>query len=138
MSDNVPTLSTYDVQRLEPLLAMTTTPAYRVPEHLAVLATKVYECVEAAPASIPDDVVTMNSRVRLQDLSSSQEIVCTLVFPRHADAAQQRISVLAPLGASLFGARVGNRVLVPTPQGAREFLIEELVYQPEAAGCYDL
>ncbi|HET8700051.1 MAG TPA: GreA/GreB family elongation factor [Nitrococcus sp.] len=136
-ANNVLTLPSHDVQRLVPLLSTTMGPAHHLPEHLAALAAKVYECVEAAPACVPDDIVTMNSRVRLLDLASDQEITCTLVFPQHADAALGRISVLAPLGASLFGAQVGTRILAHTPQGAHEFLIQGLIYQPEAAGCHD-
>lgn len=132
------TLSTFDVQRLEPLLSQLTAPAAELPDYLAALAAKLAECEETPPVGVPPDVITMNSCARLKNLTTGGEMICTLVFPRNADAAAGRVSVLAPLGAALFGARVGATVEVASPQGVRRFLIEQLLYQPEADGRYDL
>lgn len=131
------TLSTYDIQRLEPLLDSTAS-ADSLPVHLSALVIKLYDCTEATPVAMPADVVTMNSRVRLRDPDADREAVYTLVFPHQANAAEGRISVLAPLGAALFGARVGDSVAVASPGGERRLLVQELLYQPEAAGRYDL
>jgi len=137
MNESIVALSSFDLQRLEPLLARSGAEA-DLPDYLAALSARLCDCEERPPAAVPSDVVTMNSRVRLLDLRSNRAISCTLVFPRAADSAEGRISVLAPLGAALFGARVGATITVDSPRGEQRFRIEELLYQPEAAGRYDL
>jgi regulator of nucleoside diphosphate kinase len=51
-----------------------------------------------------------------------------------ADIAKKRISVLAPLGTALIGYRAGDRVEWRTPGGTKRFQIEDVLFQPEAAG----
>ncbi|WP_193222233.1 GreA/GreB family elongation factor [Alkalilimnicola sp. S0819] len=131
------TLSIFDVQRLEPVL-LREAGGHEQPEHVLELAARLYACDQAQPESIPTDVVTMNSRVRLEDMNSGRHIEITLVFPRLADSASGCISVLAPLGSALLGARVGQTVEAHTPAGERSYRIEALLYQPEADGRYDL
>ena len=56
---------------------------------------------EVLPARrIAPDVVTMNSEVRVRDLDANETVTFRVVFPRAADAAAGRISVLAPLGTA--------------------------------------
>ena len=63
---------------------------------------------EVLPAvRIGPDVVTMDSEVRVRDLDTHEAIVFRIVFPRSADAAARRISVLAPLGMAVLGRRAG-------------------------------
>src|SRR5690606_41638020 len=100
-------LSSFDVQRLEPILARNPS-AHALPDHLGMLLKKINDCIEVPPPGVPPYVVTMNSKVRLLDLDAGREMECTLVFPLKADADEGRISVLAPLGAALLGSRVGN------------------------------
>ncbi|HOG24153.1 MAG TPA: GreA/GreB family elongation factor, partial [Candidatus Omnitrophota bacterium] len=52
--------------------------------------------------------------------------------------AKNRISILAPIGMALLGYRVGDIVEWKVPAGTRRLKIEEVLYQPEAAGEYDL
>ena len=93
---------------------------------------------EVAPAEVPNDVVTMNSRLTLKDLTSGKAITCTLVFPQDADASRQQVSVLAPLGMAVLGYRVGDKISWHMPHGEHQLEIEEIHYQPEAAGDYHL
>lgn len=130
-------LSTFDVQRLEPLVARNG-PVHSLPEHMSVLLAKIYNCIEIPPVAMPPYVVTMNSEVRVVDIDSGRESVCTLVFPLQANAAEGKISVLAPLGAMLLGSRVGNTVKVSTPRSVRRYRIDEILFQPEATGHFNL
>lgn len=88
--------------------------------------------------AIPSDVVTMNSRARVRDLDSSEEMVFTLVFPAEADYIRGRLSVLAPIGTALLGYRAGDTVELQVPSGVRRLKIEQILYQPEAAGDYHI
>ncbi|MBK9262624.1 MAG: nucleoside diphosphate kinase regulator [Polyangiaceae bacterium] len=88
---------------------------------------------------VPSDVVTMNSRVVYEDLQSGAQREITLVYPREADIANQRVSVLAPIGSALLGLRVGQTIEWPLPNGRNtQIRIVRLVYQPEAAGDFHL
>jgi hypothetical protein len=60
------------------------------------------------------------------------------VFPSMAAIDTGRVSVLAPLGAALIGGLEGEQVAWQTPRGARQLQVERVVYQPEAAGRFDL
>ncbi|HEX7031010.1 MAG TPA: GreA/GreB family elongation factor [Gammaproteobacteria bacterium] len=137
MSSVAVNLSTFDVQRLEPLIARNG-PVHALPEHLNALLEKLNRCVEVPPVGVPPYIVTMNSEVRLLDLESGKHTNCTLVFPLQADINLGRVSVLAPLGAALLGSRVGATLEVSTPRSLRRYRIEQILFQPEAAGKYDL
>jgi regulator of nucleoside diphosphate kinase len=90
-------------------------------------------------SSVEPHVVTMNSVVLLTECANSAETELTLVYPKDADLALSRISVLSPMGRALIGARVGDRLTVAVPgQVEREFLVTAVPYQPEADGRYDL
>ncbi|WP_266204988.1 nucleoside diphosphate kinase regulator [Pontibacter kalidii] len=83
---------------------------------------------------IPEDVVTMNSLIRLKEMSSLTEMELSVVYPKDADLNQRKISVLAPVGTAILGCRVGDEVEWPTPKGARTYKVMDIIYQPEAAG----
>jgi len=106
-------------------------------------ATELESLIDAAAivpsASIDPNVVTMNSTVVLESHPSGERTTLTLVYPKDVDPAQSRVSVMSPVGRGLLGARVGDvlRVLVPG-HGERELVVNELSYQPEANGRFDL
>ncbi len=87
---------------------------------------------------IPKDVITMNSKVRLKDLDTQEEMIYWLVFPGDADPDQNKISILAPIGTALIGYRVGDVIEWKVPAGLRKLKVLEVLYQPEAAGDYRL
>lgn len=91
-----------------------------------------------APEEIPSHVVTMNSKVSLRDVESSEEMTYTLVFPDRADIEAGRISILAPIGTAILGYGEGDTVEWPVPSGRRRITIQKILYQPEAAGDYHL
>lgn len=87
-----------------------------------------------ASDEIPPDVVTMNSVVRLRELKSGTELEITLVYPKDADAATRKISILAPVATAVLGCRVGDEIEWPVPKGTVSYRVEAVLYQPEAAG----
>ena len=97
------------------------------------------EFAEVVPSEeVPPNVVTMRSKVRLKDLDTDEENVYTIVFPTEADHDEGRISILAPLATALLGNRCGEVVAFQAPTRSRRLKIEEILYQPESAGDYDL
>jgi regulator of nucleoside diphosphate kinase len=84
---------------------------------------------------IPDDVVTMNSRVIFENESTGERREVTLVYPGSADINAGKISVLVPIGTALLGLRVGQAIDWELPNGERQrYRIVKVPYQPEAAG----
>jgi regulator of nucleoside diphosphate kinase len=85
-------------------------------------------------AHIDPDVVTMNSEAVVTDLGSGETLTFRLVFPRRADAAAGRISVLAPLGMAVLGRRAGEHIVWRVPGGVRHLRVDHVLYQPEREG----
>ncbi len=90
------------------------------------------------PKSIPNDVVTMNSVVRIKDLDTNEEKTFTLVFPGKRGVTENALSILAPIGTALLGYREGDIVEWEVPAGMKRFQIMEIIYQPERLGNYEL
>ena len=106
--------------------------------HLLELRSELERAKVIDPQDIPADVVTMNSRVRLRDLEEDDEVIYTLVYPKDADVDEGKISVLAPIGTAILGYRTGATISWKVPAGVRKLRIEEILYQPEAAGDFHL
>ena len=107
-------------------------------EYLNKLEAELERAEIVAPKDIPADVVTMRSKVRLKDLVSGESNTYSLVFPTEADFAEGKISVLAPIGTAILGYRRGDTIEWPVPSGLRKLKVEEILYQPEAAGDREL
>lgn len=126
-----------DMERLKKRLLKSDAVPERDRENLAELEQELMNAEIIAPQEVPGDVITMNSTVRLKDLDTKKELTYTLVFPADADAGQNKISVLAPIGTAMIGYRVGDVITWAVPAGPRRLRVEKVVYQPEAAGDYD-
>jgi len=108
------------------------------PATLTLLEREVAQAVAVKPEDIPATVVTMNSEVEVVDLTTQERRSVTVVFPSMAGIEDGRISVLAPLGTALIGHCEGARVNWQTPRGPRQLQVGRVVFQPEAAGRFDL
>jgi transcription elongation factor GreA len=64
--------------------------------------------------------------VTLMDMQTDEEVTYQLLGPEESDVKKGSISVLAPLGRSLLGKRVGDEVQAKTPGGMREFEVMEI------------
>ncbi len=86
-----------------------------------------------APADVPPDVITINSRAELIDLETGEHMDFALVLPAHANIDEGKISILAPLGTAMLGYRAGDEFHWPVPFGVRKLKITQVHFQPEAA-----
>jgi len=91
-----------------------------------------------APKDIPKDIVTMNSVVSIKDMDTGEEEVYELGYSGHASDRKNRISIFAPIGMALLGYRAGEQIEWEVPGGVRRIKIIKVLYQPEAAGQFDL
>jgi len=128
----------YDMQRLRKLLEGTQRWNPKDRAYLDHLEEELDRASTVASEKIPANVVTMNSRIRVKDLDTGKEMSIQLVFPSEADFEQGKFSILAPIGTALIGYRAGDTVEWTVPAGTRRLRIEEVLYQPEAAGDFHL
>ncbi|TVR72408.1 MAG: nucleoside diphosphate kinase regulator [Marinilabiliales bacterium] len=90
------------------------------------------------PEKIPANVVTMNSEVRISFLNTNKQIQFKIVYPREANVKENKISIFSPIATALIGYKVGDEVEWIVPAGLTRIRIDEIVYQPEASGEYNL
>ena len=130
-------ISEFDLKRLKELIKVAEEFGdKRTVQYLEELDEELDRADLVKPQEIPNDVITMNSTFRLRDLDRGEEAVYMLVFPGEADSAKGKISILAPIGTAVLGYRLGDTIEWDVPAGLKRFKVEEIVYQPEAAGDY--
>ncbi|EAA4071423.1 nucleoside diphosphate kinase regulator [Salmonella enterica subsp. enterica] len=123
-----------DAERIDHLLEQ---PAYADLPIADALNAELDRAQMCSPQEMPNDVVTMNSRVKFRNLSDGETRVRTLVYPANMTDSSTQLSVMAPVGAALLGLRVGDTIHWELPGGASTHLeVLELEYQPEAAGDF--
>lgn len=91
-----------------------------------------------AAEQVPDDVVTMNSLVRVHDLVTAKDLAIRLVYPTELEDGFEGLSVASPLGTALLGRRVGQEISCWEPTGQRRVRIVEVMFQPEREGAFHL
>jgi len=111
-------ISNTNLSSLQQLLASAKRVLTRSHSHLEVLEEQLKRAEVVAQDQVPVDVITINSQVRIHDLNVGRHTVYTLVFPRDADVARNRISVLARVGSALLGSRVGDLIECEAPGAA--------------------
>lgn len=87
---------------------------------------------------IDKDVVTMNSEVKLFFENTQKEQSFKIVYPQDANLKENKISIFSPIATALIGYKIGDEIEWIVPGGMTKIKIEDLIYQPEAAGDFDL
>lgn len=104
-------ISQNDYQKISSLIKNVET------ETTSLLEEEMSRALVVSHDQLPNDVVSMNSTVKFVCVDSSKESVVKLVFPSDANIEQNKISILAPVGAALIGLRVGQTIRWPLPHG---------------------
>jgi regulator of nucleoside diphosphate kinase len=128
-------ITEFDSRRLKNLIVTAKTPGCSMNGQLNQLQCLLEKAEIVAPESIPAHVVTMNSRLCLKDYKSGDDIIISLVFSSDAKVDRNfedmKVSVLSPIGLSVFGREVGEIV-------SGKIRVQEILFQPEASGRFDL
>jgi regulator of nucleoside diphosphate kinase len=77
---------------------------------------------------MPDDVVRLNSTVKVKS-GSDWEKTLQIVQPSEKDMKSNKISILTPMGAALFGYSVDDVLLWDFPNGIKELKIIEVAQE---------
>ncbi len=88
------------------------------------------------PEKIEPIIITMNTKFRLKNLGNGMRNEFILVFPDQRDPEKNHVSIFDFLGTEVFCHKVGE--VIPSANNDCFFLIENIIYQPEAAGDFHL
>lgn len=127
-------ISTLDMERIDVLLEKYPDPG---PSEIEALRSELDRADVREPQQMPDNVVTMHSRVRFRIVDDGKAFDRVLVYPREVDDVDDKLSILTPIGTALLGLAVGAHIDWPAPGGeTTQVEIVEILYQPERAGDY--
>lgn len=126
-----------DYSRLMTLMEFDSWQA-KMPHMVSRLQAKLSSARMLQADQIENEIVTMNSRVRLKDLQGEREAELTITYPQDADPKERKVSVLSEIGMALLGRKEKEIVNWKVPTGMGAFEILEVTYQPEAAGHFYL
>jgi regulator of nucleoside diphosphate kinase len=132
-----PMITDVDRRRLGTLVSSDEGRAWGTLETVAELEAMLEDACPVNAEATPDDLVTMNTTVAIEDVRSGKRRRVTLVYPQDADDVPHAACVVEPAGLSLIGCQVGDVVQFPDASG-RDFRIAEILYQPEKAGSHHL
>ena len=92
--------------------------------------------------NIPKDKAGLGSKVKVYDSTKEEEIQYELVTSEESDVSQGKISTTSPIGRCLLNKKVGDTVIVVSPNGKRELEIlslstihDEIADEPKEAGA---
>lgn len=139
MKDREIAITQTDLQRLRILLdSNTAEPVGNDRAHLKELKSRLERATVVDSREMLPDIVTMNSTFKLFDLDRNEADTFTLVYPDEASVAEGKLSVLSPLGAEIFGRRVGESLTLHILKRETRKRIEKMSFQPERSGAFDM
>ena len=108
--------------------------ALQVEHRHPVVAAMLLEEIERAelhePGTLPIDAVTLGSAISFVDERTGFERDVQLVLPAFANISENRISILTPIGAALYGLRAGDSINWPDIDGNERRISITKVEQP--------
>ena len=130
-------VTTNDYQRIIGMIEIAAMRT-KLPDTVERLLTNLKDARILPQENISGDIITMNSRARLTELSSGKEIEITVTYPQEADNISKKISVFSSIGIALLGSKVGDTISWKVPSGIGQFRVDKITYQPEAVGHFHL
>jgi len=127
-------ITKYDYDRLQKMLNSNIHDEY--PQPVEKLKEKIKKAKLIDSREIRPTVITMNSRFILKNLGNGKKKELALVFPGESDPDKNKISIFDRFGAELFTHEEGEVINISGDDSF--YLIENITYQPEAAGDYHL
>lgn len=126
-------ISQQDLQRLETMLEHQS----KLTPTMQHLEDELARADVVAPQEIPENIVTMNARVKITIAPANEPTEITLVYPHDFRGDKGQVNVLAPVGAAILGLSEGQEIEWPQPDGhLMKVKIEKVLYQPEREGDY--
>lgn len=138
-ADTMTCFTEQDYNRLRGLLVELTRQSRSMQAGLETLEEILDMARLVQPEMVPGSIVTMNSKVLFEDMQTQEKGTVTVVYPEDANPADNKVSVLSPMGAALIGESEGREIGLPLPHDlTRRIRIMNVLYQPEAHGNLEL
>ncbi|MFH0974245.1 MAG: GreA/GreB family elongation factor [Spirochaetota bacterium] len=128
-------ITKYDYERIQKVLSFINPFEYY--RSIERLKEKFKKAKFIDSRKIKPTVITMNSKFRLKNLGNGMHRDFVLVFPDDSDPKSNKISIFDDIGSEIFAHEKGEVVHLQNGEDAY-YLIEDIIYQPEAAGDYNL
>ncbi|WP_373708517.1 nucleoside diphosphate kinase regulator [Kaistella sp.] len=108
------------------------------PEEAEKLLAELKSAKIVEQDQVDGDVVTMNSIVKIHFQNNKTTMEFQLVYPADANIKERKISIFSSVASALIGYSVGDEIDWLIPSGMTKIVIDEVIYQPESAGDFDL
>ena len=131
-------ISKLDSQRLRDRILNIRGKTGKLSSELELLLGELDKAKIVEPTVMPDNVITMKSKVKVKFSNNDKSIDFQIVYPEEADIAKKKISIFAPVATALLGYKKGDKIKWKVPAGEVTITVEEILYQPEAAGEFNL
>ena len=92
-------------------------------KNAALLFKEIENAVIVKRDELPQDVVRLNSKVVIKEVSKEKLIEMILVVPEKANIHENKVSVFAPIGIALIGFKQGEKINCNAPSGNKTFII---------------
>jgi regulator of nucleoside diphosphate kinase len=129
-------ITQHDLQRLKKLLNDVSKEDHDKDFSVQELKNEMNRAHVVSPKEVPENVITMNSRVLMRDVYSGKDMTLWLVFPDKMDAVKKPVSILSPLGTAMIGYKVGDVFTWESPTGKKQIEVLDILYQPERVGNF--
>ena len=129
----IPMVSKLDKERLLGSLTASGTPPACIKNLLDMIKT----AIPVDPTQVPNELVTMNSVVQIQDTETDEIDIYALVYSKDYNHQPEWISVESKLGSILLGRSIGDEIEIPSKRSSHTVRIIGIDYQPERAGHFD-
>ena len=93
---------------------------------IVTLENMLKNAIVVDESEIPNDIVSVGSKVKVKDFEFDEEVEYTIVGSAEADPMNFKISNESPVGKALIGKKIGEIVEVQVPDGVNKFEILEI------------
>lgn len=92
-------------------------------EQEAFLINELKSATQIVRREVPENVVVINSKLKVLDQDTNQEFEVTLVGPSKVKVSKNRLSILSDIGLATVGRKVGEIISWPTEQAIKQYKI---------------
>ncbi len=75
---------------------------------------------------VSSDIISVGSRVKVYDNEFDEEVEYTIVGSAEADPMANKISNESPVGMGLIGHKIGDEIVIETPDGEISFKVLDI------------
>ncbi len=108
-------------------------PASQRTKEMGQLQNELESASKVPDEALGTDIIRINSYFEVMDLASGKTFQLRLVMPKNANLAEQKISILSPLGVALIGFGEGMLVDWVLPGGPKQLQILKVINAAQEA-----